>query len=91
MWTSVRPCLQGIILAFAGKVLLQRTNFTLERGGTYGIVGQNGTGKTTLLNRIAAKDITGRGLHSSTFRLDIGAVSGIGGECGGCLWVFSRC
>ena len=51
--------LQGIILAFAGRVLLQRTNFTLERGHTYGIVGQNGTGKTTLLNRIAAKDIAG--------------------------------
>jgi elongation factor 3 len=51
--------LQGIILAFAGRVLLQRTNFSLERGKTYGIVGQNGTGKTTLLNRIAAKDVAG--------------------------------
>lgn len=51
--------LQGIILAFAGRVLLQRTNFSLERGRTYGIVGQNGTGKTTLLNRVAAKDIAG--------------------------------
>ena len=38
--------LQGIILAFAGRVLLQRTNFSLERGKTYGVVGQNGTGKT---------------------------------------------
>ena len=51
--------LQGIILAFAGRVLLQRTNFSLERGRAYGIVGQNGTGKTTLLNRVAAKDIAG--------------------------------
>ena len=51
--------LQGIILAFAGRVLLQRTNFSLERGKVYGIVGQNGTGKTTLLNRVAAKDIAG--------------------------------
>ena len=51
--------LQGIILAFAGRVLLQRTNFSLERGRVYGIVGQNGTGKTTLLNRVAAKDIAG--------------------------------
>ena len=51
--------LQGIILAFAGRVLLQRTNFSLERGKTYGIVGQNGTGKTTLLNRVAARDIAG--------------------------------
>ena len=46
-------------LALAVGVLLQRTNFTLERGRTYGIVGQNGTGKTTLLNRVAAKDIAG--------------------------------
>ena len=45
--------LQGIILAFAGRVLLQRTNFTLERGRTYGIVGQNGTGKTTFIRLIA--------------------------------------
>ena len=37
--------LQGIILAFAGRVLLQRTNFSLERGRCYGIVGQNGTGR----------------------------------------------
>ena len=51
--------LQGIILAFAGRVLLQRTNFSLERGKVYGVVGQNGTGKTTLLNRVAAKDIQG--------------------------------
>ena len=51
--------LQGIILAFAGRVLLQRTNFSLERGRCYGIVGQNGTRKTTLLNRVAAKDIAG--------------------------------
>ena len=49
--------LEGIILAFAGRVLLQRTDFVLERGRTYGIVGQNGTGKTTLLNRVAKKDI----------------------------------
>jgi len=40
-------------------VLVQRANFSLERGRTYGIVGQNGTGKTTLLNRVAAKDISG--------------------------------
>ena len=50
--------LEGIILAFAGRVLLQRTDFVLERGHTYGIVGQNGTGKTTLLNRVAKKDIS---------------------------------
>ena len=33
--------------------MLQR----LERGKCYGFIGQNGVGKTTLLTRIAAKDI----------------------------------
>lgn len=27
--------------------------------GRYGLIGQNGVGKTTLLNRLAAKDING--------------------------------
>jgi len=49
--------IQGLILAFAGRVLLSRTKLLLERGKRYGLVGQNGTGKTTLLNRVAAKDI----------------------------------
>ena len=40
--------LQGIILAFAGRVLLQRTNFSLERGKVYGIVGQSGTERRPL-------------------------------------------
>ena len=34
-----------------------RCDLRFERGHRYGIVGQNGTGKTTLLNRMAAKDI----------------------------------
>ena len=48
-----------IILAFAAKVLLRRTRLLLRRGERYGILGQNGVGKTTLLRRIAAKDING--------------------------------
>ena len=51
--------LRGIILAFAGKVLLKPTNLRLVRGGKYGVVGQNGAGKTTLLTRLAAGDIHG--------------------------------
>ena len=35
------------------------TDLCLERGRCYGFVGQNGVGKTTLLTRIAAKDIDG--------------------------------
>ena len=50
---------KNIILAFTSKVLLQRTNLELKVGTRYAIVGQNGVGKTTLLNRVAAKDING--------------------------------
>ena len=46
--------LPNIILAFAGRVLMNKTSFYLERGPVYGLVGQNGVGKTTLLNRCAA-------------------------------------
>jgi len=49
----------NIILAFAGRVLLNKTPFYLERGRRYGLVGNNGVGKTTLLTRVAAGDITG--------------------------------
>ena len=51
--------IQNIILAFAGRVLLRKADIRFERGHRYGLVGQNGTGKTTLLNRLAAKDING--------------------------------
>jgi len=51
--------LPNIILAFAGRVLLRRADIRFERGKRYGLIGQNGVGKTTLLNRLAAKDING--------------------------------
>jgi len=47
----------GIILAYAGKSLLRSSSLRLVRGRRYGIVGQNGVGKTTLLTRIDAGDI----------------------------------
>jgi ATPase subunit of ABC transporter with duplicated ATPase domains len=52
-------CLEGVILAFASRVLLSQTNLLLEKGRRYAVLGNNGTGKTTLLNRLAAKDISG--------------------------------
>eukprot|EP00854_Cymbomonas_tetramitiformis_P013308 gene13308-15726_t len=51
--------LEKIILAFAGRVLLRQANLLLKTGHVYGLVGQNGMGKTTLLNRVAAGDIQG--------------------------------
>jgi len=58
--------IQNIILAFAGRVLLRKADIRFERGHRYGLVGQNGTGKTTLLNRLASKDITGFPQHLRT-------------------------
>jgi len=39
-------------LAYGGMILLHRTRLKLKRGHRYGLVGQNGTGKTTLMNAI---------------------------------------
>jgi len=59
--------MQNIILAFAGRVLLRKADIRFERGHRYGLIGQNGTGKTTLLNRLAAKDINGFPQHLRTW------------------------
>lgn len=50
---------RNIILAYAGKQLLKPTHLQLRRNGTFGVVGNNGVGKTTLLNRIASREING--------------------------------
>ncbi|KAJ1478450.1 P-loop containing nucleoside triphosphate hydrolase protein [Baffinella frigidus] len=48
---------RGIILAYAGKQLLKPTNLQLLRNHRYAVVGNNGVGKTTLLNRVASKEV----------------------------------
>ena len=56
----VRPACAGTACARLNpspQVLLNKTPFYLERGRCYGLIGQNGVGKTTLLTRIAAGDI----------------------------------
>jgi ABC-type multidrug transport system fused ATPase/permease subunit len=44
----------GIILAYAGKALLRSSSLRLVRGRRYGLVGQNGVGKSTLLARLSS-------------------------------------
>ncbi|EJK60727.1 hypothetical protein THAOC_18869 [Thalassiosira oceanica] len=39
-------------LAYGGKILLHQTKLRLRRGHRYALVGQNGVGKTTLMNAI---------------------------------------
>eukprot|EP00599_Poterioochromonas_sp_BG-1_P013677 CAMPEP_0173162958 /NCGR_PEP_ID=MMETSP1105-20130129/19625_1 /TAXON_ID=2985 /ORGANISM="Ochromonas sp., Strain BG-1" /LENGTH=739 /DNA_ID=CAMNT_0014082903 /DNA_START=191 /DNA_END=2410 /DNA_ORIENTATION=- len=54
---------EGITLAFCGKELLQRTTLKLTHGHRYGLIGENGVGKSTLLRRIAKQSIPGIPLH----------------------------
>eukprot|EP00924_Labyrinthula_sp_SR-Ha-C_P010246 snap_masked-scaffold_23-processed-gene-1.6-mRNA-1 protein AED:0.09 eAED:0.10 QI:0/-1/0/1/-1/1/1/0/983 len=51
--------LPTVILGFASRLLLKRTKLAFEKGRIYGFVGLNGVGKTTLLDRLALKDIAG--------------------------------
>jgi hypothetical protein len=46
-------------LAFGGKTLLYNTYLKLGRGRRYGVMGKNGTGKTTLLTNIGTGNIEG--------------------------------
>jgi len=46
-------------LAYGNKVLLRKTKLTLYRGYKYGLLGQNDSGKTSLLNALADYKIDG--------------------------------
>lgn len=46
-------------LAYGGKILLHQTKLRLRRGHRYALVGQNGVGKTTLMNAINGGKLEG--------------------------------
>jgi elongation factor 3 len=48
-----------LTLAYMGLELLRHTSVTIYRGHIYGIIGKNGIGKTTLLNKLASGEIPG--------------------------------
>lgn len=54
---------EGITLAFCGRELLQRTTLKMVHGHRYGLIGENGVGKSTLLRRIANRTLPGIPLH----------------------------
>jgi ATP-binding cassette, subfamily F, member 3 len=45
----------GVGVDFAGVPIITDVTFTVSRGDRWGIVGRNGTGKTTLINVVAGK------------------------------------
>ena len=47
------------MLALISRCLITRSDLLLKKGHKYGLVGANGVGKSTLLGRIAQKDING--------------------------------
>ncbi|EOD31788.1 putative ABC transporter [Emiliania huxleyi CCMP1516] len=72
---------QNCILAFAGRVLLKKADIRFQRGHRYGLIGQNGVGKTTLLNRLSAGDIRGfpPGLNVHYIRHEVVCEDGVDG------------
>ena len=56
---------------FAGRPIIADVTFTVARGDRWGIIGRNGTGKTTLVNVIAGKLPPTRGTVGRTAGLKI--------------------
>lgn len=60
-------------LAYGGKILLHSTKLRLLRGHRYALVGQNGVGKTTLMNAIMTGKIERWPTHLKTAYVDSGS------------------
>lgn len=60
-------------LAYGGKILLHQTKLKLVRGHRYALVGQNGVGKTTLMNAIVNNKIDGWPQELKTSYVDSGS------------------
>lgn len=60
-------------LAYGGKILLHQTKLRLLRGRRYALVGQNGVGKTTLMNAINTGKLEGWPSHLVTAYVDSGS------------------
>lgn len=60
-------------LAYGGKILLHQTKLRLRRGHRYALVGQNGVGKTTLMNAINGGKLEGWPSELMTEYVDSGS------------------
>jgi ATP-binding cassette subfamily F protein 3/ATP-binding cassette subfamily F protein 1 len=56
---------QNLTLGFGGRDLLSQTHLAISHGHRYGLMGQNGVGKSTLLKRIASGNVPGWPMHLS--------------------------
>ena len=53
--------IENVSKAFADKIILQNASYGIEENSKVGIIGINGTGKTTLLKMIAGLEETDEG------------------------------
>ena len=53
--------LSGVAIEFGATVILEDVTLTVSRGDRWGIIGRNGTGKTSLLNVMAGRASPARG------------------------------
>lgn len=60
-------------LAYGGKILLHQTKLRLRRGHRYALVGQNGVGKTTLMNAVNNGKLEGWPTELKTEYVDSGS------------------
>jgi ATPase subunit of ABC transporter with duplicated ATPase domains len=49
--------LPGVTITAGNKLLIEDATVKFTKGRKYGLVGRNGTGKTTLINAICRKEI----------------------------------
>jgi ATP-binding cassette subfamily F protein uup len=49
--------LQDVTIGFGGPRLLEEINLQIESGESIGLLGRNGMGKSTLLNRLGGGDL----------------------------------
>lgn len=66
-------CSLRFSLAYGGKILLHQTKLRLVRGHRYALSGQNGVGKTTLMNAIDSEKLDGWPTHLRTEYVDSGS------------------
>lgn len=71
--SDLEICSIRFSLAYGGKILLHKTRLRLKRGHVYGLVGQNGVGKTTLMNAINNGKLEGWPTGLRTHYVDSGS------------------